>query len=156
MHSARPWHSISGSPPPDGDRLRYLFAARRAGVYRFSLARHGEEAAIERQSDEAISRPGLHGRLTRGGRTPARYLVVGGWPTAFHGHPRFTKGLDVLIDRPRNLCRRLGEAVSTTHCETPAPRATCRFFSCTTTSFAVVRRSAEIVARPARQEWPGY
>ena len=28
-----------------------------------------------------------------------RYLVIGGWATAFHGHPRFTKDLDVLIDR---------------------------------------------------------
>ena len=28
-----------------------------------------------------------------------RYLVIGGWATAFHGHPRFTKDIDVLIDR---------------------------------------------------------
>ena len=28
-----------------------------------------------------------------------RYLIIGGWATAFHGHPRFTKDMDVLIDR---------------------------------------------------------
>jgi hypothetical protein len=28
-----------------------------------------------------------------------RYLVIGGWATAFHGYPRFTKDLDILIDR---------------------------------------------------------
>ena len=29
----------------------------------------------------------------------ARYLVVGGYAVAFHGHPRFTKDLDIWIDR---------------------------------------------------------
>jgi hypothetical protein len=28
-----------------------------------------------------------------------RYLVIGGWATGFHGYPRFTKDMDVLIDR---------------------------------------------------------
>jgi hypothetical protein len=28
----------------------------------------------------------------------ARYLVVGGYAVAFHGHPRFTKDLDVWVD----------------------------------------------------------
>jgi hypothetical protein len=28
-----------------------------------------------------------------------RYLVIGGWATGFHGYPRFTKDLDILIDR---------------------------------------------------------
>ncbi len=28
-----------------------------------------------------------------------RYLVIGGWAAGFHGYPRFTKDIDVLIDR---------------------------------------------------------
>jgi hypothetical protein len=37
-----------------------------------------------------------------------RYLVVGGYAVAFHGHPRYTKDLDVWIDRtPQNAARML-------------------------------------------------
>ncbi|MGI9173888.1 MAG: hypothetical protein ACR2GR_01025 [Rhodothermales bacterium] len=37
-----------------------------------------------------------------------RYLVVGGYAVAFHGHPRYTKDLDVWIDRdPANAARLL-------------------------------------------------
>ena len=33
-----------------------------------------------------------------------RYLIVGGYAVAFHGHPRYTKDLDVWIDRtPKNV-----------------------------------------------------
>jgi predicted nucleotidyltransferase len=33
-----------------------------------------------------------------------RYLVVGGYAVAFHGHPRYTKDLDIWIDRsPDNI-----------------------------------------------------
>ncbi len=36
----------------------------------------------------------------------ARYLVVGGYAVAFHGHPRYTKDLDVWIDStPENASR---------------------------------------------------
>lgn len=32
-----------------------------------------------------------------------RYLVVGGYPVALHGHPRYTKDLDVWIElSPKN------------------------------------------------------
>jgi len=32
-----------------------------------------------------------------------RYLVVGGYAVAFHGHPRYTKDIDIWIERtPRN------------------------------------------------------
>jgi predicted nucleotidyltransferase len=35
-----------------------------------------------------------------------RYLVVGGYAVAFHGHPRYTKDLDVWIERtPQNTAR---------------------------------------------------
>ena len=35
-----------------------------------------------------------------------RYLIVGGYAVAFHGHPRYTKDLDVWIDRePTNADR---------------------------------------------------
>jgi hypothetical protein len=35
-----------------------------------------------------------------------RYLIVGGYAVAFHGHPRYTKDLDVWIDRsPQNAAR---------------------------------------------------
>jgi hypothetical protein len=37
-----------------------------------------------------------------------RYLVVGGYAVAFHGHPRYTKDLDVWIERtPQNAARML-------------------------------------------------
>ncbi len=35
-----------------------------------------------------------------------RYLVIGGYAVALHGHPRYTKDLDVWIDRtPENAKR---------------------------------------------------
>lgn len=38
-----------------------------------------------------------------------RYLIVGGYAVAFHGHPRYTKDLDVWIDRdPANARKLLG------------------------------------------------
>jgi hypothetical protein len=37
-----------------------------------------------------------------------RYMVVGGYAVAFHGHPRYTKDLDVWIERePGNVARLL-------------------------------------------------
>lgn len=37
-----------------------------------------------------------------------RYLVVGGYAVAFHGHPRYTKDLDVWIEaEPENVIRLL-------------------------------------------------
>jgi hypothetical protein len=42
-----------------------------------------------------------------------RYLIVGGYAVAFHGHPRYTKDLDVWVERtPENaerLLRALGD-----------------------------------------------
>ncbi|MBI5303453.1 MAG: hypothetical protein HY868_15070 [Chloroflexi bacterium] len=36
----------------------------------------------------------------------ARYLVIGGYAVAFHGHPRYTKDLDVWVERtPQNAAR---------------------------------------------------
>ncbi len=37
-----------------------------------------------------------------------RYLIVGGYAVAFHGYPRYTKDLDVWIERtPQNAARML-------------------------------------------------
>ena len=36
-----------------------------------------------------------------------RYLIVGGYAVAFHGHPRYTKDLDVWIDRNSTNAERL-------------------------------------------------
>jgi len=37
-----------------------------------------------------------------------RYMVVGGYAVAFHGHPRYTKDLDVWVERePGNVARLL-------------------------------------------------
>ena len=39
-----------------------------------------------------------------------RYLVVGGYAVAFHGHPRYTKDMDVWIDHtPDNAVRMVKE-----------------------------------------------
>lgn len=41
----------------------------------------------------------------------ARYLVVGGWAVAVHGHPRATKDLDVLVEGTPENARRVAAAV---------------------------------------------
>ena len=33
-----------------------------------------------------------------------RYLIVGGYAVAFHGHPRYTKDLDVWVERRKSQC----------------------------------------------------
>lgn len=40
-----------------------------------------------------------------------RYLIVGGYAVAFHGHPRYTKDIDVWIERDRANAKRLMEAL---------------------------------------------
>ena len=40
-----------------------------------------------------------------------RYLVVGGYAVALHGHPRYTKDLDVWIDLSRQNAENLIEAI---------------------------------------------
>lgn len=40
-----------------------------------------------------------------------RYLIVGGYAVAFHGHPRYTKDLDVWIDRTPENAQRLLQAL---------------------------------------------
>ena len=39
------------------------------------------------------------------------YMIVGGYAVAFHGHPRFTKDIDIFVDTSRanleNLCKAL-------------------------------------------------
>lgn len=41
-----------------------------------------------------------------------RFLIVGGYAVAFHGHPRFTKDVDVLIARDPENARRVYEALA--------------------------------------------
>lgn len=41
-----------------------------------------------------------------------RYLIVGGYAVAFHGHPRYTKDLDVWVDRSPGNIERLLKALS--------------------------------------------
>ncbi|PKO02449.1 MAG: hypothetical protein CVU43_08000 [Chloroflexi bacterium HGW-Chloroflexi-5] len=36
-----------------------------------------------------------------------RYLVVGGYAVAFHGHPRYTKDIDIWVERSRENSRAL-------------------------------------------------
>ena len=40
-----------------------------------------------------------------------RYLIVGGYAVAFHGHPRYTKDLDVWIERKDSNIERLLDAL---------------------------------------------
>ncbi|NBC18541.1 MAG: hypothetical protein GVY18_14640 [Bacteroidetes bacterium] len=40
-----------------------------------------------------------------------RYLIVGGYAVAFHGHPRYTKDLDVWIERTPENVRKLLRAL---------------------------------------------
>ena len=42
----------------------------------------------------------------------ARYLVIGGYAVAFHGHPRYTKDLDVWIDRTSQNAARVVKALA--------------------------------------------
>jgi len=41
-----------------------------------------------------------------------RYLVVDGYAVAFHGHPRHTKDVDVLIERSRENAERASKALA--------------------------------------------
>ncbi len=41
-----------------------------------------------------------------------RYLVVGGYAMAFHGHPRFTKDLDVWIEITTENAKKLVQAIA--------------------------------------------
>ena len=40
-----------------------------------------------------------------------RYLVVGGYAVAFHGHPRYTKDIDIWVERSRENSRALVSAI---------------------------------------------
>lgn len=40
-----------------------------------------------------------------------RYLIVGGYAVAFHGHPRYTKDLDVWLERTFENVRRLMQSL---------------------------------------------
>jgi len=40
-----------------------------------------------------------------------RYLVVGGYAVAFHGHPRYTGDIDIWVDRSRVNAARLVDAL---------------------------------------------
>jgi hypothetical protein len=42
----------------------------------------------------------------------ARYLVVGGYAVALHGYPRYTKDLDIWIDRTPANAKRMVKALS--------------------------------------------
>lgn len=40
-------------------------------------------------------------------RHDVRYLIVGGYAVAFHGHPRYTKDIDIWIERTKANANRL-------------------------------------------------
>lgn len=40
-----------------------------------------------------------------------RYLVVGGYAVAFHGHPRYTKDIDIWVDRSRENAQAIIAAI---------------------------------------------
>jgi predicted nucleotidyltransferase len=39
------------------------------------------------------------------------YMIVGGYAVAFHGHPRFTKDIDLFFQRSENNAQRLRQAL---------------------------------------------
>lgn len=41
-----------------------------------------------------------------------RYLVVGGYAVALHGHPRYTKNLDIWVERSRENAQALLQALA--------------------------------------------
>lgn len=40
------------------------------------------------------------------------YLIIGGYAVAFHGHPRYTKDLDIWIENNQNNAQRLLDALA--------------------------------------------
>lgn len=52
-----------------------------------------------------------------------RYLVIGGYAVAFHGHPRATDDVDVLIDRDEANLRRVERALVEFVGTAPQPEA---------------------------------
>lgn len=92
-----------GDPDPDcGFWLSRGLDERLAHVRELQLSYYGEVAVLEG------SRLGsdLHGFLSLCLRNGLRFLVVGGYAVAVHGHPRFTKDLDIwiMVD-PENAAR---------------------------------------------------
>ena len=45
-------------------------------------------------------------------RHDVRYLIVGGYSVALHGHPRYTKDLDIWVDPSPDNARRVYEALA--------------------------------------------
>jgi hypothetical protein len=41
-----------------------------------------------------------------------RYLIIGGYAVALHGHPRYTKDLDVWVERSRENAQALLQALA--------------------------------------------
>jgi len=41
-----------------------------------------------------------------------RYLVIGGYAVALHGHPRYTKDLDIWVEMEPNNAKRLMDALT--------------------------------------------
>ena len=40
-----------------------------------------------------------------------KYLIVGGYAVSFHGHPRYTKDLDIWVGAERDNAKRLMKAL---------------------------------------------
>ena len=45
-------------------------------------------------------------------KNKVRYLIIGGYAVAYHGHPRYTKDLDIWIELDRKNAANLIEALS--------------------------------------------
>lgn len=53
----------------------------------------------------------LHEFIASLNSTDAKYVIVGGYAVAFHGHPRYTGDIDIFIEQSPNNARRISKAV---------------------------------------------
>jgi hypothetical protein len=74
------------------------------------LWRRSDESAI---SGVMILSPDFKDFLASLNEARVRYLVVGGYAVALHGHPRYTKDIDVWVGLDEENAGRLIQAIET-------------------------------------------
>lgn len=65
-----------------------------------------------RTKDTRLINPDFRDLFAAFAARDVRFVIVGGYAVAFHGHPRFTKDLDVLVEPTRENAERVFAALA--------------------------------------------
>jgi hypothetical protein len=84
-------------------------------ISRIGNAAHGKKGSRRSKKSDANITSGNMALLSRDlkefvellNEKKVRYLIVGGYAVGYYGNPRYTKDLDVWIDRKENNAKRL-------------------------------------------------